>query len=154
MRMQSGPEIELKQATQTAKRRAIAIVGGALLLILAAGVAALFFLAPSDNAGAATRKVQRYYVREGVERAHVQKCSNATDYERSLQLYSCKVSSRDPQVFNIMPAPAKTADTAYLCFFVQDTNVTLPTVRFFGIAARNNHKVCALPDRAGAIYQP
>jgi hypothetical protein len=154
MGMHSEHEIELKEATRTAKRRAAATVGGALLLILAVGLGALFYLAPSDNAGAATRKVQRYYVHDGVERAHVQGCSNATDYERSLQLYSCKVSSRDPKVFDVMPAPTKTADTAYLCFSVQDTNVTLPPVRFFGIATRSDREVCAVSDRVGAIYEP
>jgi hypothetical protein len=153
MEMHSEHEIELNEATRTAKRRAAVTVGGALLLILAVGVGALFYLDPTDKAGAA-RKVQRYYVHEGVERAHVQGCSNATDYERSLQLYSCKVSSRGQEVFEITPAPVKRADTAYLCFFVQDTNVTLPPVRFFGIATRNDREVCALADRVAAIYEP
>ena len=109
--MHSEDEIELKGATRTAKRRAALMVGGALLLIPAVGVGAFFYLTPSDKAGAATRKVQRYYVHDGVERAHVQRCSHATDYERSLQLYSCEVSSRNPEVFDITPAPTKTAGT-------------------------------------------
>jgi hypothetical protein len=151
--MDSGYEIELEQATRAAKRRAVATIGAALLLILAVGVGALFYLAPSDNADAATRKVQRYYVHAGVERAHVQKCSNATDSERSLRLYSCEVSSRDPEVFDITPEPTKAADTAYLCFAVQDMNVTLAPVLFFGIATRDNREVCASADRAAVIYE-
>jgi hypothetical protein len=156
--MSSEHDIELEKATRSTKRRALALVGVAFLLIVGAGVWGLFYLAPTDKTEAAAKKVQKYYLRNGVARAQVQKCATATDQERSLQLFSCKVSSRDPVVFDVRPPPTIEADAAYLCFDIADTeeNVTrtLRPVRFFGIATSEDREICVLRDRATAFYKP
>jgi hypothetical protein len=151
-------DIELDKATRTTNRRALALVGLAFLLIVGAGIGGLFYLAPADETEAAAKKVQKYFFRNGVERAQVHKCATATDEERSLQLFSCKVSSRDPLVFDVTPTPTIEGDAAYLCFDIADTeeNVTLslPPVRFFGVATREDREICALRYRETAFYQP
>jgi hypothetical protein len=86
----------------------------------------------------------------------VHNCATATDEERSLQLFSCKVSSSDPVVFDVTPAPTIEADAAYLCFDITDTevNVSLPPVQFFGIGTNDDREICTLRDRATAFYNP
>ena len=153
-------EIELEQASRRAKRQALGLVGGALLLILGGGLGGLFYLAPSDKTGTAAKKVQSYYVRNGVEHAHVHECSVATDDERSLELYSCKISSRSVEVFDTTPPPpTRTADTAYFCFWVDvdgrdPGERPLPPVQFFGVARRNDHGLCLSAEGNLRIYQP
>jgi len=127
------------------------ILGVAVVGVVAIGLGILWYFSPSDQSGSAARKVQTYYIRGGVERARGLDCSSATDDERSLDLYACKISSRDPIVFDMIPPPPRNRDTAYLCFFVESDrdsrNRLQPSVTFFGVAKEDDHDVCIRPDR-------
>lgn len=85
------------------------------------------------------------------------RCFTATDYERSLALFSCGVSS-PLETLKTTPPAARDGDNSFLCFDVnvdetgQSSSRQRP-VRFFGVAAARDREICVLADSNSALLQ-
>jgi hypothetical protein len=150
-------ETALKQARRAARRRAVVIVGLTAAGLAAIALAFLWYLVPPDQESVAKRKVQAYFVRDGVRQAEVPGCFTSTDYERSLALFSCNVSS-PLETLKTTPRAVRDGDSAYLCFIVDidetgQSSSRWPPVRFFGVATARDREICVLADSNSALLQ-
>jgi hypothetical protein len=108
-------------------RRLVIIIGVSLAILASVGGVIM------HERRSIPRKVEEFYKARGSTSVDVGDCVSASDEENSiLNLYDCRVSSKESRVFDVQPRPSVRGHKARLCFEVYGQ------ASFYGIVTKRS----------------